>query len=126
MHGPLSFPADIDATSSSAPLEAATALRLRDGLPDDWWVIHACHWTLPKGRHIGQGEVDFVVVSPGGSIGLMSKRMAWSPSRARSTSSTGLPQVGGPADGAQPRCGDEEVGRCAPPGARGGVDPVRA
>ena len=68
------FPAEIDASSSSAPLEAATALRLRDGLPDDWWVIHACHWTLPKGRRIGQGEVDFVVVSPGGSIGLIEQK----------------------------------------------------
>lgn len=77
MHNPRMarlFPTDIDSTSSSAPLEAATALRLRDGLPDDWWVIHACHWTLPKGRHIGQGEVDFVVVSPGGSIGLIEQK----------------------------------------------------
>ncbi len=68
------FPSDIDATSSNAPLEAATALRLRDGLPHDWWVIHACHWTLPNGRHIGQGEVDFVVISPGGSIGLIEQK----------------------------------------------------
>ncbi len=68
------FPADIDATSSSAPLEAATVLRLRDGLPDDWWVIHACHWTLPEGRKIGQGEVDIVVISPGGSIGLIEQK----------------------------------------------------
>jgi hypothetical protein len=68
------FPAEIDATSSSAPLEAATVLRLRDGLPDDWWVIHACHWTLPDGRKIGQGEVDIVVVSPGGSIGLIEQK----------------------------------------------------
>lgn len=68
------FPADIDASSASAPLEAATALRLRDGLPEDWWVIHACHWTLPEGRKIGQGEVDFVVISPGGSIGLIEQK----------------------------------------------------
>jgi hypothetical protein len=68
------FPSDIDATSSNAPLEAATALRLRDELPDDWWVVHACHWTLPEGRHIGQGEIDFVVVSPGGSIGLIEQK----------------------------------------------------
>lgn len=68
------FPTDIDATSSSAPLEAATVLRLRDGLPDDWWVIHACHWTLPDGRKIGQGEVDIVVISPGGSIGLIEQK----------------------------------------------------
>ncbi len=77
------FPADIDATSSSAPLEAATALRLRDGLPDDWWVIHACHWTLPKGRHIGQGEVDFVVVSPGGSIGPIEQKNGLASPRQR-------------------------------------------
>ena len=68
------FPADIDATSSSAQLEAPTALRLHDELPDDWWVIHACHWTLLERRHIGQGEVDFVVVSPGGSIGLIEQK----------------------------------------------------
>ena len=68
------FPSDIDATSSNAPLEAATALRLRDELPDDWWVIHACHWTLPAGRKIGQGEVDFVVLSPGGTIGLIEQK----------------------------------------------------
>jgi hypothetical protein len=68
------FPSDIDATSSNAPLEAATALRLRDELPDDWWVVHACHWTLLEKRHIGQGEVDFVVVSPGGSIGLIEQK----------------------------------------------------
>jgi hypothetical protein len=114
------FPHDIDATSSSAPLEAATALRLRDGLPDDWWVIHACHWTLPKGRHIGQGEVDFVVVSPGGSIGLIEqKNGSVTVEGEEYIKHYGLhPQVGEPADGAQPRCGDEEVGRCAPPGAR--------
>ena len=68
------FPHDIDATSSSSPLEAATALRLRDELPGDWWVIHACHWTLPAGRKIGQGEVDFVVLSPGGTIGLVEQK----------------------------------------------------
>lgn len=68
------FPADIDASSSSAPLEAATAVRLRDGLPEGWWVIHACHWTLPEGRKIEQGEVDLVVISPGGSIGLIEQK----------------------------------------------------
>ena len=77
------FPADIDATSSSAPLEAATALRLRDGLPDDWWVIHACHWTLLERRYIGQGEVDFVVVSPGGSIGPIEQKNGLASPRQR-------------------------------------------
>ena len=59
MHNPLMarlFPSDIDAIGSSAPLEAATALRLRDELPDDWWLINGRHWTLPAGRAIGQGE----------------------------------------------------------------------
>lgn len=68
------FPADIDATSSSAPLEAATALRLRDALPEDWWVIHACHWTRPEGHKVTQGEVDVVIVSPGGTIGLIEQK----------------------------------------------------
>ena len=68
------FPGEIDAISASAPLEAATAIRLRDEPPDDWWVIHACHWTLPEGRKIGQGEVDFVVLSSGGTLCLIEQK----------------------------------------------------
>lgn len=99
MHNPpvaQRFPSDIDATSSNAPLEAATALRLGDELPEDRWVIHACHWTLPEGRHIGQGEIKFVVVSPGGSIGLIEQKngsVAWKlGAKARGTRSVNEPQ----------------------------------
>lgn len=68
------FPNEIDAISASAPLEAATAIRLRDELPDGWLVIHACHWTLPAGRKIGQGEIDLVVLSPGGTLCLIEQK----------------------------------------------------
>jgi len=68
------FPDGVDTVSAGSALEAPTALRLADELPADWWVIHACHWTLPRGHKIGQGEVDFVVISPGGTIGLVEQK----------------------------------------------------
>ena len=68
------FPDGVDTVSAGSALEAPTALRLSEELPADWWVIHACHWTLPRGHKIGQGEVDFVVISPGGTIGLVEQK----------------------------------------------------
>ena len=68
------FPSDLDLSSIESRAEAQTVAALRDGLPDDWWVVHSCHWTLPRGHGIGQGEIDVVVVSPSGAIALIEQK----------------------------------------------------
>lgn len=68
------FPESIDDSSHEAPLEALTVARLRDALPEDWWVVHGLYWTLPKGRRINQGEVDFAVISPAGAVALIEQK----------------------------------------------------
>lgn len=40
--------------------------KFRDGLPDDWLVLHSRRFALPGGREsaIEQGEIDFLVLDP--------------------------------------------------------------
>lgn len=68
------FPDSIDELTHDSPLEALTAGRLREELPEDWWVVHGLHWTLPKGRRINQGEIDFAVISPSGTVALVEQK----------------------------------------------------
>jgi hypothetical protein len=40
--------------------------KFRDGLPDDWLVLHSRRFALPGGRGSGveKGEIDFHVLDP--------------------------------------------------------------
>lgn len=37
-------------------------------------MVHGWYWTLPKGRRINQGEVDFAVIFPAGSVALVGQK----------------------------------------------------
>ena len=68
------FPPDLAVERIESYAEARTVDTLRRDLPHDWWVVHSCHWTLPRGRGIGQGEIDIVVVSPAGGLALIEQK----------------------------------------------------
>ncbi|WP_343737563.1 ATP-dependent helicase [Achromobacter sp.] len=47
---------------------------LAQGLPDDYTVYHAVHWTNIEGAHAIHGEVDFVVVNRAGHMMLIEQK----------------------------------------------------
>ncbi|MEN4919350.1 ATP-binding domain-containing protein [Achromobacter spanius] len=63
-------------------MEAVGAMRreletlgfLAQGLPDDYTVYHAVHWTNIEGAHAIHGEVDFVVVNRAGHMMLIEQK----------------------------------------------------
>jgi hypothetical protein len=54
--------------SGPAQRELETLARLKAGLPDEYTVYHAVHWTNGEGRHAIYGEIDFVVVNRSGDL----------------------------------------------------------
>jgi hypothetical protein len=54
--------------SGPAQRELETLVRLKAGLPDDYTVYHAVHWTNVEGRHAIYGEIDFVVANRSGDL----------------------------------------------------------
>ncbi|ARP85360.1 ATP-binding domain-containing protein [Bordetella genomosp. 9] len=54
--------------SGPAQRELETLARLKAGLPDDYTVYHAVHWTNVEGRHAIYGEIDFVIVNRAGEL----------------------------------------------------------
>lgn len=68
------LPRDVDASMLEHAAEAETVRALAEQLPGDWWVVHGCHWTLPRSRGICQGEIDIVVVSPSGALVLIEQK----------------------------------------------------
>jgi hypothetical protein len=54
--------------------ELETLAALAAGLPDDYAVYHGIHWTRVEREHALFGEVDFVVVGPGGRLLLIQQK----------------------------------------------------
>jgi hypothetical protein len=54
--------------SGPAQRELETLARLKAGLPADYTVYHAVHWTNIEGRQAIYGEIDFVVVNRAGDL----------------------------------------------------------
>lgn len=52
------------AVTGAAQRRIETLAILTDGLPDDYAVYHAVHWTM-DGRFAIYGEIDFAVVNRG-------------------------------------------------------------
>ncbi len=52
--------------TGGAQREIETLALLEAGLPDDYTVYHAVHWTAMDGRYAIYGEVDFAVVNRAG------------------------------------------------------------
>ncbi len=54
--------------------EIETLALLARGLPEDYTVYHALHWTNVDGRHAIYGEIDFVVVNRAGQLLLIEQK----------------------------------------------------
>jgi hypothetical protein len=54
--------------SGPAQRELETLARLKAGLPDDYTVYHAVHWTNGEGRHAIYGEINFVIANRSGDL----------------------------------------------------------
>ena len=61
-------------TSGAAQREMQTLELLARGLPNDYTVLHAVHWTRMQHGHQVFGEVDFVVIGPGGRVLLIEQK----------------------------------------------------
>ena len=62
------------AVTGAAQREIETLALLAAGLPDDYAVYHAVHWTAMDGRHAIYGEVDFAVVNRAGDLLLIEQK----------------------------------------------------
>ena len=60
--------------SGPAQRELETLARLKAGLPVDYTVYHAVHWTNVEGLHAIHGEIDFVVVNRAGDLLLIEQK----------------------------------------------------
>jgi hypothetical protein len=60
--------------TGGAQREIETLALLEAGLPDDYTVYHAVHWTAMDGRYAIYGEVDFAVVNRAGDILLIEQK----------------------------------------------------
>ena len=60
--------------TGAAQREIETLAVLADGLPDDYSVYHAVHWTGMDGRYAIYGEIDFVVVNLAGDLLLIEQK----------------------------------------------------
>lgn len=62
------------AVTGAARREIETLAVLAAGLPDDYTVYHAVHWTGINGRHAIYGEIDFAVVNRAGDLLLIEQK----------------------------------------------------
>ena len=62
------------AVTGAAQREIETLAILADGLPDDYAVYHAVHWTSMDGRFAIYGEIDFAVVNRAGDLLLIEQK----------------------------------------------------
>ena len=60
--------------TGAAQREIETLGLLEAGLPDDYTVYHAVHWTAMDGRYAIYGEVDFAVVNRAGDLLLIEQK----------------------------------------------------
>ena len=60
--------------TGAAQREIETLAVLADGLPDDYAVYHAVHWTGMDGRYAIYGEIDFAVVNRAGDLLLIEQK----------------------------------------------------
>ena len=60
--------------TGAAQREIETLGLLEAGLPDDYAVYHAVHWTAMDGRYAIYGEVDFAVVNRAGDLLLIEQK----------------------------------------------------
>ena len=62
------------AVTGAAQREIEPLARLASGLPDDYTVYHAVHWTGIDGGHAIYGEIDFAVVNLAGDLLLIEQK----------------------------------------------------
>ena len=62
------------AVTGAAQREIETLAILADGLPDDYTVYHAVHWTNVEHRYALYGEIDFAVVNRAGDLLLIEQK----------------------------------------------------
>ncbi len=62
------------AVTGAAQREIETLALLAEGLPDDYSVYHAVHWTGMDGRYAIYGEIDFAVVNLAGDLLLIEQK----------------------------------------------------
>ena len=62
------------AVTGAAQREIETLAVLADGLPADYTVYHAVHWTSMDGRYAIYGEIDFAVVNLAGDLLLIEQK----------------------------------------------------
>ena len=60
--------------SGAAQREIETLALLAAGLPADYTVYHAVHWTGIDGRYAIYGEIDFAVVNLAGDLLLIEQK----------------------------------------------------
>ena len=60
--------------TGAAQREIETLAVLADGLPDEYSVYHAVHWTGMDGRYAIYGEIDFAVVNLAGDLLLIEQK----------------------------------------------------
>ena len=60
--------------TGAAQREIETLAVLADGLPDDYTVYHAVHWTGIDGHFAIYGEIDFAVVNLAGDLLLIEQK----------------------------------------------------
>ena len=60
--------------SGAAQREIETLALLAGGLPDDYTVYHAVHWTNVEARYALYGEIDFAIVNRAGDLLLIEQK----------------------------------------------------
>ena len=61
-------------SAGSPRLQLATLRRLASELADDYSVFHGVHWTRLEHGYSVYGEIDFIVVGPGGQVVLIEQK----------------------------------------------------
>jgi hypothetical protein len=60
--------------TGAAQREIETLAILADGLPDEYTVYHAVHWTNVEQRYALYGEIDFAIVNQAGDLLLIEQK----------------------------------------------------
>jgi len=62
------------AVTGAAQREIETLAILAEGLPDEYTVYHAVHWTNVEQRYALYGEIDFAIVNQAGDLLLIEQK----------------------------------------------------